>query len=729
VKFLVLGALEVLKDDRPIRLGSAKQRRLLAALLVQANAVVSVDRLGDILWGDTPPADAAATLRNYVSRLRGLMEPGRAGGGPEGVLVTQPPGYVLRVERDQVDASRFEQLVAEGRVALREGDLAAAAKRLDEALGLWRGPALAEFADEPFARAEASRLEELRVSTLEDRFEAELALGHHGEVVGELETAARDHPLHERFWARWMLALYRCGRQADALRAYQELRAHLGEELGITPSPELVALEEAIVLQKPELDWAPTVAEPVDGFEVTRGVKHRDAAGATPVVAVPRTRYAITPDGVHVAYQVVGDGPFDLVLVPGFVSHLEFAWNAPEYAHYMRRLARFSRVICIDKRGVGMSDPVPVHALPTLEQRMDDLRVVLDAVNSEEAAFFGISEGGQMAALFAATYPERAHALVLYGTYARLRSDPDYPPGTPGEVLEASVKETEATWGEVGEPNLYAVSASRDPRFRDWLGRYAQHSASPGAAATLLRMDNDIDVRPALPAIAVPTLVLHRVDDPLIGVDHARYLADHIPGAKYVELPGDDHVFFVGDTDRLIDEIEEFLTGQRSVPSPDRILATVVFTDIVDSTRHAAEVGDQRWRELLDRHDTIMRRELQRFRGREIKATGDGFLAAFDGPGRAVHCALSATQAIRNLGLDLRVGVHTGECEQRGDDLGGIAVHIGARIAALAQPGEVLVSRTVTDLVVGSGLEFTDRGQHQLEGVPGTWPLFGAQVT
>ncbi len=726
----MLGPLELLDGAARVPLGSAKQRLLLATLLVHANTVVSVDRLADILWGDDLPVDAAATLRNHVSRLRAVLEPGQAGGGSGSMLVTRAPGYLLRVEQNQVDASCFERLVAEARVTLREGDPVAAVDRLGEALALWRGPALAEFADEPFARAEAARLEELRVSSLEDRFEAELALGHHGGVVGELETAARDHPLHERFWARWMLALYRCGRQAEALRAYQELRAHLGEELGITPSPELVALEEAIVLQKPELDWVPTVAEPVEAVELTRiGVKHREAAGATPVMAVPKTRYAITPDGVHVAYQVVGDGPFDLVLVPGFVSHLEFAWDAPEYAHYMRRLASFSRVICIDKRGVGMSDPVPVHALPTLEQRMDDLRVVLDAVGSEQAAVFGVSEGGQMAALFAATYPERAHGLVLYGTYARLRSDPDYPPGSPGEVLEAFVKETEATWGEVGEPNLYAISASRDPRFRDWLGRYAQHSASPGAAATLLRMDNDIDVRPALPAIAVPTLVLHRVDDPLIGVDHARYLADHIPGAKYVELPGDDHLFFVGDTDRLIDEIEQFLTGQRSVPSPDRILATVVFTDVVDSTRHAAEVGDQRWRELLDRHDAIMRRELERFRGREIKATGDGFLAAFDGPGRAVRCALSATHAMRNLGLDLRVGVHTGECEQRGEDLGGIAVHIGARIAALAQPGEVLVSRTVTDLVVGSGLEFTDRGQHQLEGVPGMWPLFGAQVT
>jgi DNA-binding SARP family transcriptional activator/class 3 adenylate cyclase len=724
VEFLVLGPLEVLEDDRPIPLGSAKQRLLLAALLVQANAVVSVDRLADVLWGDAPPADAAATVRNYVSRLRAALEPGRAAGEAATLLVSRQPGYVLRVEQDQLDAGRFEQLVAEGRVALREGDPATAQKRLGEALGLWRGPALAEFADERFAQAEAARLEELRVSAFEDRIEAELALGHHGELVGDLEAAARHNPLRERLWARWMLALYRCGRQAEALGAYQELRAHLGEELGITPSPELVALEEAIVLQKPELDWAPPVPRPA--AEARARARHRDPLEATPM-AVRKTRYAQASDGVHVAYQVVGDGPFDLVEVGGFVSHLEFAWEAPEYAHYIRRLASFARVICFDKRGTGMSDPVPVHALPTLEQRMDDFRAVLDAVGSEQAALFGESEGGQMAALFAATYPERTRALVTYGTYARLRGAPDYPPGQPDQFLDAFASELVATWGEMSEPNVFAISATRDPRFRDWLGRYAQNGGSPAAAATLLRVGRDTDVRSVLPAITVPTLVLHRVGDPLIGVEHARYLATHIPGAKYVELPGDDHLVFTGDVDRLVDEIEEFLTGHRPEARPDRILATVLFTDIVDSTRRAAALGDQRWRQVLDRHDDIMRRELDQYRGREVTATGDGFLAAFDGPARAVHCALAASNAVRPLGIELRAGVHTGECEQRGTNLVGLGVHIAARIAALARPSQVLVSRTVTDLVAGSGLEFSDRGGYELQGVPGTWRVFEAQ--
>jgi class 3 adenylate cyclase len=275
---------------------------------------------------------------------------------------------------------------------------------------------------------------------------------------------------------------------------------------------------------------------------------------------------------------------------------------------------------------------------------------------------------------------------------------------------------------------VWAVNATRDPRFRDWLGRWVRNSASPGAAATLLRMDYEIDVRSVLPAIRVPTLVLHRVDDPLIPVDHGRYFAAHIPGAKFVELPGNDRLVFAGDVDRLVDEIEQFLTGHRPEPDPDRILATLLFTDIVDSTRRAAELGDRRWRELLDRHDEVMRCEFERFRGREVTATGDGYLAAFDGPARAVQCALALTEAARRLGIKLRVGVHTGECEQRGDQLGGIAVHIAARVAALAQPDQVLVSRTVTDLVVGSHLEFADRGEHDLRGVPGTWQLFAART-
>jgi DNA-binding SARP family transcriptional activator/class 3 adenylate cyclase len=729
VRFLVLGPLEILDGERQVQLRSAKQRLLLAALLVHANAVVSVDRLTDILWGDALPANPEATLRNYVSRLRAVLESCRAPVSRDCKLVTGPPGYVLRVDQNQLDTSCFERLVAEGRVALREGEPVAAAERLSTALALWRGPALADFADEPFAQAEAARLDELRLGAFEDRIEAEMAQGRHREVVGDLEFAARDNPSRERLWARWMLALYRSGRQAEALGAYQELRAHLGEELGITPNPELASLEAAIVLQEPELDWVATPQPAATEAPTSNGARRQDSADTASMLVMPKTNYVRASDGVHIAYQVIGDGPFDLVEVGGFVSHLECAWEGVEYAHYLRRLASFARVITFDKRGTGLSDPVPIHALPSLERRIDDFRAVLDAVGSEHAALFGESDGGQMASLFAATYPERTRALVTYGAYARLRSAPDFPWGQSDELLEDFATNMEATWGgEIPEGSVWAVNATRDPRFREWLGRWTRNAGSPGAAATMLRMAYEIDVRPVLPAIRVPTLVLHRVGDPLIPVDEGRYFAAQIPGAKFVELPGDDRLVFAGDVDRLVDEIEEFLTGHRLQPDTDRILATLLFTDIVDSTRQAAELGDRRWRGLLDRHAEVMRCELERFRGREVATTAHGYLAAFDGPARAVQCALALTEAARRIGSELRGGVHTGECEQRGDQLGGIAVHIAARVAALAQPGQVLASRTVTDLVAGSGLEFSARGEYQLKGVPGSWQLFSAHA-
>lgn len=722
MRLSVLGPIEILDGDRSVHLGSAKQRLLLAALLVHANSVVSVDRLADVLWGDEPPVDAAKTLHNYVSRLRAFLEPGRAGGGPGTVLLTCPPGYMLRADSEQVDASRFERLVAEGVRRGAGGEAAAAAALLDEALGLWRGRAFAEFADDDFARTEALRLEELRRFALDERVEANLNLGRHSELIGELEGIVGADPLRERPRAQLMLALYRCGREAEALRTYQQYRRALGDELGIEPSSALRELEDAIILQKSELDWVPSSAR--SGSAAAPPAARGSLATA---LVMPKTRYVKTGDGVHIAYQVAGEGPLDLVVVPGFVSHLQVAWEAPDYAHYFHRLASFARVIVFDKRGTGMSDPVSADALPSLEQRMDDVRAVLDAVDSEQAAVFGYSEGGQMAALFAATYPERTRALVLYGTYARIRSDADYPAGLSEEVAEAFLAEVEAHWGEFTEPlSLFAAGATRDPQFRDWFCRYAQNSASPGTALTLLRTNNEIDVRAALPAIRVPTLVLHRVDDALVVPEHGRYLAEHIPGAKYVELPGDDHLVFTGDVDRLVDEIEHFLTGAHRVTEPDRVLATLLFADIVDSSRRAAELGDRRWREILDRHDDVMRREFARFRGREVKATGHGFLAAFDGPARAVQCAIAATEAVQRVGIELRIGVHTGECEHHGDDLGGIAVNIAARVAALAQPSQVLVSRTVTDLVAGSRLEFTDRGDHELKGVPGSWRLFAA---
>ncbi len=435
----------------------------------------------------------------------------------------------------------------------------------------------------------------------------------------------------------------------------------------------------------------------------------------------PETRYARSGD-VNIAYQVVGDGPRDLVLVPGWVSNLDVFWEEPSMERFLQRLASFSRLILFDKRGTGLSDRV--SDMPHLETRMDDVRAVMDAVRSTRAALLGYSEGGPMCALFAATYPERTTALIMIGSFARRLWAPDYPCGATREEWDRFVDQSVREWGgPVGlEPR--APSVAGDARFKEWWARLLRSGASPGANRALLTMNCEIDVRPVLPAIRVPTLIVHNVGERAIPVEMGRYMAERIHGVKYVELPGQDHLPWVGNADQILDEVEEFLTGVRRGAEPDRVLATVMFTDIVDATRKATELGDRRWRDLLDAHHATVREQLAKFRGREIDTAGDGFLAAFDGPARAVRTAAAIADGVKTLGLDIRAGLHTGECEVMGPKLGGIAVHIGARIAALAKASEVLVSSTVKDLVAGSGLRFEDRGTHALKGVPGEWHLF-----
>ncbi|MBI4591128.1 MAG: adenylate/guanylate cyclase domain-containing protein [Candidatus Rokubacteria bacterium] len=436
------------------------------------------------------------------------------------------------------------------------------------------------------------------------------------------------------------------------------------------------------------------------------------------------TRYAKSCD-VHIAYQVTGSGPFDLVFVPGFVSHVELQWEDPRWAHFLTRLGSFCRLIRFDKRGTGLSDRV--GSIPTLEERMDDARAVMDAVGSNRAALLGISEGGPMCALFAATYPERTSTLIMYGAMARYAWAPDHPWGRTREEFERRLKAVEQTWGMGADLTMFAPSLVNDDSYRKWWATYERAAASPGAVMAVLQMNWGIDARPVLPAIRVPTLVLHRTGDRVVKVEQGRLIAERIPGAKYVELPGDDHVPSAGDADTLLDEIEEFLTGVRHGPEPDRVLATVLFTDIVGATERAAELGDRRWRELIARHHALVRKQLERYHGREIDTAGDGFLAAFDGPARAIRCAGAIGDAVGPLGIRIRAGLHTGECEVIGGKLGGIAVHIGARVAALAAPDEVLVSSTVKDLVAGSGLRFQDRGVCSLRGVPGEWRLFAVE--
>jgi pimeloyl-ACP methyl ester carboxylesterase/class 3 adenylate cyclase len=437
------------------------------------------------------------------------------------------------------------------------------------------------------------------------------------------------------------------------------------------------------------------------------------------------TRYARNGD-INIAYQVVGDGPFDLVFVPGFISHLDLQWADPRIARFLDKLASFSRLILFDKRGTGLSDPVAAPA--ALEDRMEDVHAVMDAAGSDSAALLGLSEGGPMSILFAATYPERTRALILCGTYAGVDLDPDRDPAAARwGALFQRIESTVEHWGDGSTIDLFAPSAATD-RERIARGIFERSAASPQMARLLMESNMvATDVTDLLPSIQVPTLVLHREEE-IVPLECGRHLAENIPGAKLVVLPGADHIPFYGDADGYAEEIEEFLTGVRHAPTVDRILTTVMFTDVVASTERAAVLGDARWRDVIARHDQLVRAQIERYRGRAVKTMGDGFLATFDGPARAIRCARSIEEAVRPMEIQVRAGLHTGECELVGDDIGGMAVNIGARIGSLARGDEVLVSRTVKDLVSGSGITFRDRGTHQLKGVPGDWQLYGVDT-
>jgi len=426
-------------------------------------------------------------------------------------------------------------------------------------------------------------------------------------------------------------------------------------------------------------------------------------------------------DGIHIAYRVFGDGPRDLVLIPGTLSHVELFWEFPPNEYLLKRFTSFARVIVFDKRGQGLSDRV---AEQTIEERIGDVRAVMDAAGSEKATIYGWSEGGPMSLLFAATYPERTSGLVLCGSFSSMMAY------VGEEKRDLFLKRLDEHWGEGILVPINAPSKAKDEMFLKYFGKLERATASPGAIVALMRANFEIDVRPILPTIHLPTLVLHRVGDKTVPVEQGRYLAQHIAGAKYVELPGDDHLLqaFGQDVlDRLIDEVEEFITGERHRPEPDRTLATVMFTDMVGSTEHVSRLGDRQWRELLSGYYAALRKELGAFRGREVNTAGDGLLATFDGPARAIRCACAIRERVKPLGIRVRTGLHTGECELIGDDVGGIAVHIGARVASAANPDEVLVSSTVRDLVAGSGIKFTDRGPHTLKGVADEWRLFAVQ--
>ena len=438
----------------------------------------------------------------------------------------------------------------------------------------------------------------------------------------------------------------------------------------------------------------------------------------------PETKYARSGD-VSIAYMVMGDGPLDLVYVPGWVTHLEYAWEEPSLARYYRRLASVSRLILFDKRGTGLSDKTANP--PTLEERMDDVRAVMDAVGSERAALFGASEGGNMSILFAATYPDRTTALITCGVYAKRIWDPEYPWAPTPEVRQKWFDSIQQEWGGIHDLLNLAPGVGDDERFQRWWATYLRRSVSPGAALAFGQANTQIDVRHILPAIRVPTLVLHRAGDLEVKVEEGRYIASRIPGAKYVEIPGDDHLPWVGDQDAILREVEAFLTSIRPVPNLDRVLTTVMFAHVVAPSARAGEIEEHRRQDLLKQYRALVRSNLARFRGREIETNGERLLATFDGPARAIRAASAIVDAARRLGLEVKAGLHTGECDLVGDKLGGVALEIARQVTAQARPGELLVSSTVKDLVAGSGTSFQDRGAHVVEGVEGAWRLFAVK--
>jgi pimeloyl-ACP methyl ester carboxylesterase len=435
----------------------------------------------------------------------------------------------------------------------------------------------------------------------------------------------------------------------------------------------------------------------------------------------PETLYTHSGD-VSIAYQVVGDGPIDLVMAPGWIFHLEVIWEEPSFERMMRKLTPHFRILLFDKRGTGLSDRS--IGASTLEDRMDDIRAVMDAAESEKAVVMGWSEGGTFAAMFAATYPDRTRALIIYAGGARFSRTPDFPFAVAPELVDAFVKYVRESWGSGLGSYIVVPSRAGDEEFRRWWGRYERMSISPSEALALLKVNQDIDVRHILPTISVPTLVLHQREEQFVPVELSRDMADRIPDARFIELPGTDHLFWFGNPTETVDTVVEFVTGTRPQPDIDRVLSTVLFADIVGSTERAAQLGDHRWRDVLDSYYAAADDEIERLRGRRVKTLGDGVLATFDGPARAVRCAQGLAMKTRALGLEVRSGIHTGEIELMGEDVGGIAVHISSRVTDHAGAGEIVVSSTVKDLVAGSGIEFEERGSHELKGVPGRWNLY-----
>jgi DNA-binding SARP family transcriptional activator/pimeloyl-ACP methyl ester carboxylesterase len=725
----VLGPFQVVVNGVDVTPVAPKERALLALLVMRHGRVVAADQLMEELWPTLAVDRARRVLQVRVAAVRKQLATADAAS----LLALAPPGYRLGIADDSIDEFRFMTLVARARGEVRTGDWTIAADSLREALDLWRGEALADVQACVSLEAEAARLREARLGAVEDRIDAVLACGGHRAVVGELDALVVQEPLRERLWAQRIVALYRCDRHAEAVRACAFIRGRLKDELGVEPGPALCTLEAAVRAQRPELEWSgsprsrssrwappPSKGPVVTGFEVgTQPSRSKH-------MPIPRIRYARTEDGINLAYQVVGDGPLDLIVVPGYISHLDTWWEAWS-GRLVRRLASFCRLILFDKRGMGLSDRPPNV---DVEQWMEDTKTVLDAAGSEQAAVLGVTAGGLIAMLFAATYPARTHSLMVYGGFARqLQNDDDYPIGLLPQMVDAHVEYSEARWGSGVGLRLYCPSVSDDPAAREQYGKYQRASASPGAASAYLRALAEIDVRHALPMINAPTLVLHAKRDRVIPVELARYVADRVPNATLVEVDSADHLIWFSDAlDVITDEIQDFLIG--ALPSREicRVLSTVLFIDEVEPTRRSQALDDRRRKES---HCAEARASqlIDRFRGRTVRHGNEGILVTFDGPARAIRCACAIVDDFRSAGHNARAGLHSGECDATGDDISGVAVQIARGVADLADPGEVLVSQTVRDLVCGSAITFRGRSSIGIRGIPGDWRVYAVTGT
>lgn len=718
VEIGVLGELRVVVDGVELTPRAPKERALLALLAVNRERLVTVDRLLGQLWPELPPDRGRHVLQVRIAEIRKLL----GGVGAAALVESNSAGYRLRISAESLDADRFAGLVEAARVCELAKDTLGAAGTLRHALGLWRGEPFADVHGCVALQTEAARLTELRLGAIEHRIAAELADGCHQRLLPELEALVMEHPLRERLWEHRVLALYRCGRQTDALRALAAIRRILIDEVGVDRNPALQTLEADVLAQRATLDWVPTATArwvlpdpfeaPADRIANGTATSH-ELPRTGPAPCTPEVRYAKTSDGVHLAYQVVGEGPPDLIIIPGFISELDNWWEAWD-GRLVRRLATFSRLILFDKRGTGLSDRPPAI---DVDDWVEDVRTVLDAVGADRPVVVGMSAGGPIAILFAATYPERTGPLVLYGASPRMLTDgtEDYPSRFTMPEREALIARIEAGWGTGVALEWFCPSIAEDPEMCAQFGRFERRSASPGAASAYLRTLGKIDVRDALPLISTPTLVLHPTRDRAIPIAIARYTAARIPGAVLKELDTADHLIWFSEAiDAITDEIQNFVTGAVAADEIHRVLSTIVAVQ----TNATDLSGPGFLTELVHRH-----------RGRTIGNRGDRFVAAFDGPAHAVRCASALSFEFVVAGIDVRVGVHSGEGTGNESMLhGGVAAHAGW-MASLARPGEVVVSRVVHDLVAGSSFDFTHRGAHHNPEANEEWTVYALRRT